>query len=101
MSQDRIEAAAMAAAKDEDASNWHDEHEYYRAGWCNRMAPGIAAADALMFSEEAIERVAVALWNHDFPSHPINDVSELLEWTRGRRLEQARLLVAALKGEQP
>lgn len=52
-----------------------------------------------MFSDEAIERAVVAMWNHDFPSHPINDVSELLEWTRERRLEQARVVVAALKGD--
>lgn len=43
---DRVEAAAMASAKDEDASNWHDEPEHYRNGWYTRMAPGIAAADA-------------------------------------------------------
>lgn len=100
MSQElRIEAAARAAAKDEDASNWDDEHEYYRNGWFNRMAVGIEAADAVMFSDEAIERAVVAMWNHDFPSHPIENVAELLEWTRERRLEQARVMVAALKGD--
>lgn len=39
-----IEAAAKAAAKDEDASNWHDESEYYRNGWRNRMQVGLEAA---------------------------------------------------------
>ena len=58
MSQERIEAAARAAAKDEDASNWDDEHDYYRNGWFNRMAVGIEAADAALFSDEAIERAA-------------------------------------------
>ncbi|MDQ0100466.1 hypothetical protein J2T10_000085 [Paenarthrobacter nicotinovorans] len=39
-----VEAAAKAAAKDEDASNWHDESEHYRNGWRNRMQVGMTAA---------------------------------------------------------
>lgn len=39
-----VEAAARAAAKDEDASNWVDENEYYRNGWRNRMQVGLEAA---------------------------------------------------------
>ena len=43
-----VEAAARAAAKDEDASNWDDESEYYRNGWRNRMQVGLEAAAAYM-----------------------------------------------------
>lgn len=38
------EAAARAAAKDEDDSNWADEPEYYRTGWMNRVLPALTAA---------------------------------------------------------
>ncbi|MFJ4286626.1 hypothetical protein ACIPY0_13390 [Paenarthrobacter nicotinovorans] len=100
----RVDAAARAynhastGADDwEDTDRWTAEERTIRLG---EMSAALAAADAVMFSDEAIERVAVALWNHDFPSHPISDVAELLEWTRVRRLEQARLMVAALKGDQ-
>lgn len=48
-----VEAAARAAAKDEDASNWDDEHQYYRNGWLNRMQVALeAAAPHLMAANE-------------------------------------------------
>lgn len=56
-----VEAAAMAAAKDEDASNWHDESEYYRNGWRNRMQVGLTAAAKVMFSDERLALVALEL----------------------------------------
>jgi len=39
-----VEAAARAAAKDEDASNWDDESQYYQNGWLNRMQVALEAA---------------------------------------------------------
>jgi len=39
-----LEAAARAAAKAEDDSNWDDEPDYYRNGWVNRIAPALEAA---------------------------------------------------------
>ena len=39
-----VEAAARAAAKDEDASNWDNEPQYYRNGWLNRMQVALEAA---------------------------------------------------------
>lgn len=59
ISDEAVEAAAKAAAKDEDASNWHDESEYYRNGWRNRMQVGIEAAAAFIRAqalEDAAER---------------------------------------------
>jgi len=57
----REEAAARAVAKDEDASNWDEEHAYYQNGWLGRVDTILTAADAVMFSEAAIERAAKAL----------------------------------------
>ena len=109
MSQERIEAAARAMSpRVWGPQVWtfaaHGESPTAARARVQRESleqaqTGLAAADAVMFSDNAIERAAVALWNHDFPSHPIDDISELLEWTRRRRLEQARLMVAALKGD--
>lgn len=48
-----VEAAAKAAAKDEDASNWHDESEYYRNGWRNRMQVGLEAAAPYMQGDDS------------------------------------------------
>lgn len=91
MSQERIEAAAKAAAKDEDASNWHDEPDYYRNGWCNRMAAGIAAADEVMFSDEAIERAARAMLDAMYGGKTLKVDDE------DRAI--VRAVVAALKGD--
>ena len=95
MSQERIEAAAVTLCE----QLWENAHERQKEDALEEAAEALAAADAVMFSDEAIERAAVALWNHDFPSSPIENVAELLKWTRGRRLEQARIVVAALKGD--
>lgn len=46
-----VEAAARAAAKDEDASNWDDEHEHYRNGWLNRMQVALEAAAPHLMAE--------------------------------------------------
>jgi hypothetical protein len=105
MSQERIEAAANALSEIngmrfdgfwsrlDEMEPEDKEHAIAEA----RFA--LERSDPFLFSDEAIERAAVALWNHDFPSSPIENVAELLEWTRGRRLEQARIVVAALKGD--
>ena len=95
MIQERIEAAAVTLCE----QLWENAHERQKEYALEEAAEALAAADAVMFSDEAIERAAVALWNHDFPSSPIENVAELLKWTRGRRLEQARIVVAALKGD--
>jgi acyl-CoA reductase-like NAD-dependent aldehyde dehydrogenase len=49
-----VEAAARAAAKDEDASNWDDEPQYYRNGWLNRMQTALEAA-APFIAAKALE----------------------------------------------
>lgn len=97
---DRIEIAAMAAAKAEDASNWHDEHEYYRSGWCNRMAPGIEAVEAMMFSDEAIERAAANAWNTLTARDGGRNWEDLEERMRPYWIANVRVIAAALKGEQ-
>lgn len=57
----------------------------------------LAAADAVMFSDEAIERAAEELWDGTDPDVQWDHISEYLkERTRIR----ARAVVAALKGEQ-
>jgi len=53
--EEAVEAAAKAAAKDEDASNWHDESEYYRNGWRNRMQVGLEAAAPIMLAKVTAE----------------------------------------------
>ena len=106
MSQElRIEAAARAAAKDEDASNWDDEPEYYRNGWCNRMAVGIEAADAALFSDEAIERAARVLeptaWEPGafwFCAHG-QTLEEARAAFQSATIARVRAVVAALKGD--
>lgn len=50
-----VEVAAMASAKDEDASTWHDEPDYYRTGWCNRMEVGLEAAAPLIASRALLD----------------------------------------------
>jgi hypothetical protein len=55
-----VEAAAKAAAKDEDASNWVDENEYYRNGWRNRMQVGLEAAHPVLLAELRKAREALA-----------------------------------------
>lgn len=63
-------------------------------------AEALDAADSIMFSESAIERAALRLWNAKHPSDPpLSDLSELMEWTRESYLWQARAVVAALREE--
>lgn len=64
----RIEAAARAVAKDEDASNWDEEHADYRNGWLTRVETILAAADAAMLSDATVERAAIALARHKWPT---------------------------------
>lgn len=107
MNTERIEAAAKAAyveysqEPDFDAeAAWEDMRGTgdYEIGIWSLVAQGaIAAADALMFSDEAIERAAEELWDGAAPDVQWDHITEYLkERTRIR----ARAVVAALKGEQ-
>ncbi|WP_157731828.1 hypothetical protein [Arthrobacter sp. YN] len=88
----RQEAAARAIAE-QDRRRLSSFHQA-------QARDALAAADAVMFSDEAMERAAVALYNLEFPCSLITDLSELLEWRREQLLHQASIVVAALKGEQ-
>jgi hypothetical protein len=58
ISDEAVELAARAAAKDEDASNWDDEHEYYRNGWRNRVQVALEAAAPHLLAKGWDEGVA-------------------------------------------
>ena len=60
-----VEAAARAAAKDEDASNWDDEHQYYRNGWLNRMQVALEAAAPHLMAELADDALRSA-WDKGY-----------------------------------
>ena len=61
ISNEVVEAAARAAAKDEDASNWDDEPDYYRNGWCNRIQVALEAAVPIIRAE-AWDEGWLAVW---------------------------------------
>lgn len=69
-----VEAAAKAAAKDEDASNWHEESEYYRNGWRNRMQVALEAAAPYMRAPAWDDGEQAGAKNHaaeEYPELPI------------------------------
>jgi hypothetical protein len=90
----RIEAAAQALATKDRAnlSSWHQEE----------ATEALAAADAVMFSDEAIERAAVAL-NERFRADDKNEFysiwEDLGEDQRNHWKADVRAVVAALKGD--
>ncbi|MDQ0100470.1 hypothetical protein J2T10_000089 [Paenarthrobacter nicotinovorans] len=86
MNQERVEAAAQALATKDRAnlSFWHQEE----------ATEALAAADAVMFSNEAIERAAKALNAEHAPAWEI-----LPGWVKDDWRKQVRTVVAALKGD--
>ena len=78
----RVEAAAKAAAKDDAEPNWYLETERFRGAWRNRMEAALVAADAVMFSDEAMFRIEKV-------------ISEYRDESPARIAEK---VVAALKG---
>jgi hypothetical protein len=87
-----IELSARVAAKAEDASNWDDEADYYRSGWCNRVEPAITAA--------APHLIAAAIRTIAADTRARGDVGKeeqggieawvYLEWKAQQLLEQAQ-----------
>lgn len=104
MTQERIEAAAkVLATKDRtNLSSWHREE----------ATDALAAADAVMFSDEGVERIKKALGDHMEGSLSCYDhipSSGHYVWccacgehaiTETWREHMARAVVAALKGDQ-
>lgn len=86
ISDEAVEAAAKAAAKDEDASNWHDESEYYRNGWRNRMQVGIEAAAAFIRAQ-ALEDAADDLPFLNRPKNMLVRQQDAAHWLRDRAAE--------------
>ncbi|ERI39172.1 hypothetical protein M707_02630 [Arthrobacter sp. AK-YN10] len=98
----RVEAAArMINARSVRPADWDDPSlTAYRLNRMHDARKVLAAADEVMFSEAAIERAALRLWNAKHPSDPpLSDLSELMEWTRESYLWQARAVVEALREE--
>ena len=93
----RIEAALNAICE-QDGIDYedmkHNEPEEYR-DWLGWLDKPFAAADAVMFSEEAIERAAQAL-AASLTSFKWEDIGPR---TRDMYRAKARAVVAALRGE--
>ena len=97
MSQElRIEAAAGAAAA------------YCDGGWPAQAYEGeveaaLAAADAVMFSDEAIERAARELfptyWDPEFYHEHSEVTGKLAEESQQACIQHVRAVVTALKGD--
>lgn len=91
MTQERIEAAAVTLCE----QLWENAHERQKEYALGEAAVALAAADAVMFSDEAIERAARALNTEHAPAWEI-----LPDWVKDSWREQVRTVVAALKGDQ-
>ena len=80
-----VEAAARAAAKDEEASNWDDEPQYYRNGWLNRMQVALEAA-APYIRAQALEDAADRIIG---PSEHLRDAATCRDIASELRRERA------------
>lgn len=108
MSQERIEAAAKALCVTDYEINFGRKVEDPEALWDGyvedereeirrSVADSLAAADAVMFSDEAIERAAKT--THDLGTSGSQTWEERDEAVRELYREDVRIVVAALKGD--
>ena len=74
-----VEAAAKACAKDEDASSWDDEPEYYRNGWLGRMDTALEAAAPHLMAQ-ALEEAAAEWPNHQAAHMGKGTVQQISVW---------------------
>ncbi|QDF19558.1 hypothetical protein PP353_gp48 [Arthrobacter phage Kumotta] len=87
MSQERIEAAAVTLCE----QLWENAHERQKEYALEEAAEALAAADAVMFSDEAIERAARAMLDAMYDDKTLR----VDDGDRGI----IRVVVAALKGD--
>lgn len=90
----REKAAAKAVAKDEDASNWDEEHADYQNGWLTRVDTILAAADAhdlahgvhrIVIDDATVERAAKELCGYTLSG----------SWPCGECKDEARAMLSA------
>ncbi|NWL34469.1 hypothetical protein [Paenarthrobacter nitroguajacolicus] len=69
--------------------------------WTDWPKQLFAAADAVMFSDEAIECAAWALYKRAYPEHSAESFDQVGGPIRESYVKQAAIVVASLRGEQP
>jgi len=77
-----------------------------RDAWLADFSKALAAADAVMFDDAAVERIAFALYKDDWwgqptawPEPPFADDATLEDY-KADYLKTARTVIAALKGDE-
>ena len=101
MSTERIEAAAKAQFERDMSPielTWGDGSDDLREWYMAGVMAALAAADAVMFSEEAIERAAKTLMVRLGKPFSIDPWDETTEAARDEWKNDIRAVVAALRG---